>query len=852
MGLCPQYRPQKIMNESLKSLQKYVTKEEVREHALPLDIPAGITVLTPEHPDHLTPVMMYVIGTATPRIGRASDISILTDLLENKKYHVILVDYFNHPDARPHGLDWSLEAIRTDIPNLLEGIPYNRAWYYILPAGYNIKLNEFYWAYDLHGTVGTFERIVNIWNHDFRSCKANAVIHYPDGTEKRVGDTEAHTIYDCVKKDGSPIDMNLYLDLIYPVDPDHDVPVMILSSSSQTRVDCWAGKRPHLTGFLFAGYAGAIYDYSYTPMARDDHYGYYDGNWAPGHITGDNYTYSMGVYNSVIAETAAIRRIRYLARQPGSIYHFDVDHMGVYGNSKGGLCTRLGHQHPETLRGQRYFENECGTTRYEAGQTADDGRGIIRGGKPQPWLTYPDGTRIPSNVQFVYANCGGNYEYITEGHAPTYATGSMKDGSYFGFFPGVVNACRSHNVPSLHYSLSGLGHALGFGEDKDYGVDTYRALFDIAHYWLHGDAAVYQYTAVDKKDGKIAPDAALTVTVSGPVPADQIRKLTPTDTKGRQADGVWESSYGGCTWIFRPTFLVPGETYTSATTELLAENGKAVCDLRPFTFTVDAGVGTRLSSDTEGYLLVKGKKAVFRVANDAHNTLRLLADGKEIGTVRLCGAGLYTADLPAGAAGKHLTFVPVRAAGTYTVFDKPLATLGADEVTYPDVINHRTEGDAIIIDSAGLNDNPYSPWVVGFSALCSFPKVMKTEPLDASDYGRTFRLSLTCRDTTSRVLNLFLNKRAVPCDKENPNYEGIDFYAQNASFRTEAGKPVTRTLSYTVDHDCYWRFLDKRVLTLSGETTTVPGTKMYFPLVVEAVWVEEIVTDADVADVFVL
>lgn len=93
----------------------------------------------------------------------------------------------------------------------------------------------------------------------------------------------------------------------------------------------------------------------------------------------------------------------------------------------------------------------------------------------------------PSNVQFVYANCGGGYDDITYGHAPTFASGSMMDGSYQGFYPGVVNACRTYDIPCVYLSMPELGHALVYGTDKDYGLDGYKALFDMAHYYLKGD-----------------------------------------------------------------------------------------------------------------------------------------------------------------------------------------------------------------------------------------------------------------------------------------------------------------------------------------------------------------------------
>lgn len=83
-------------------------------------------------------------------------------------------------------------------------------------------------------------------------------------------------------------------------------------------------------------------------MARTDHYGYFDGDGSGsvGGITGDNYTYSVSVFNGIKSDTAAIRKIRWLSDYEGDKYKFDVDKIGVYGNSKGGLCTRLGNSTP--------------------------------------------------------------------------------------------------------------------------------------------------------------------------------------------------------------------------------------------------------------------------------------------------------------------------------------------------------------------------------------------------------------------------------------------------------------------------------------------------------------------------
>ena len=189
---------------------------------------------------------------------------------------------------------------------------------YVLPAGYRIEHGVQYWSIDEHGADGSLDYIIRVWNNDFRDRKGNQTITYADGTTKKVKDITATTIDDCVKPDGTPIDLDLRMDIIYPSRPESEVPVMILASSAETRVDSWsASLRPHLTGYLFSGYAGVVYDHPYVPMARDDHYGYFDGT-----VTGHS-AFTLMDYTGVKAQTAAIRRIRYLADAEPEKYKFN-------------------------------------------------------------------------------------------------------------------------------------------------------------------------------------------------------------------------------------------------------------------------------------------------------------------------------------------------------------------------------------------------------------------------------------------------------------------------------------------------------------------------------------------------
>ena len=126
-----------------------------------------------------------------------------------------------------------------------------------------------------------------------------------------------------------------------PIDP---VPVMALASSGGylSTSGTSTGLRPHHTGALFQGYAGVVFDYLYQPMEQSDYYGYYDGRLTSGGVTGDQMSYSLFVYNDKRVNTAAMRYIRYLSLTEPDKYAFDVEHIGVLGNSKGGWISFLG------------------------------------------------------------------------------------------------------------------------------------------------------------------------------------------------------------------------------------------------------------------------------------------------------------------------------------------------------------------------------------------------------------------------------------------------------------------------------------------------------------------------------
>ena len=299
---------------------------------------------------------------------------------------------------------------------------------YILPAGYDIAYNIPYFSYDKYGVAGTFECIVEIWNNDFKSVKRDTIVKWVDEngmpnleltdaiTEKAstdtkkvdyatwfktadgkngisqakletlspaeqkqyqytyIGNTIVREVTDCVQPDGTMIDLNLYMDILYPSDYEGELPVMIAMSSNYTRTASWTGEtRPYLNGPLFNGYVGVVSDYGLVPMCRNDHYGYFCGDSQLNSISGDNGTYSLSYYNGIHSDTALLRTLRKIGVDGLYIEGYgevkapiNPEKIGAYGNSKAGVIVRLANPTPEKLAELRSYEGHNGETRLEA------------------------------------------------------------------------------------------------------------------------------------------------------------------------------------------------------------------------------------------------------------------------------------------------------------------------------------------------------------------------------------------------------------------------------------------------------------------------------------------------------
>lgn len=729
--------------------------------------------------------VLYVMNTNTERIGTDTDEKIVRSLLE-RGYFVLVLDYMNASAACGTDLDWSLQDIRQQLiggssvdgrktytagtysDGKLTGATASTSQCYILPAGYDIAYNISYFSYDQHGSAGLFERIVEIWNNDFKSVWRDTIVKWvnDDGTPKLdktepvsaksandkstvsdygvwftddkgtgaskttaelvamkeandgsyknyvytyIGNTKAQTVTDCVKPDGEMIDLNLYMDVIYPTGyTGDDLPVMMCMSSSYTRADSWSSKtRPHLTGCLFNGYIGIVSDYALVPMCRDDHYGYYNGLYSSlNAVSGDNLTYSLYVHCGVESDSALVRTVRALGSGitdvDGNVVRdsdgkplvlkLDENAIGAYGNSKGGLITRLGAEHPELLTNNRDLEGHGGETRYEAftdaGWTYDDIYIDENGDSTDERIRKPEAqryTEYASNVNLVFANCGGNSHTIMEGHAPTFAVGTSD--SYDYMYREVMTYARTADIPFLGLNHYTIGHDLGYGADDVYGIDIYETFLKFANYHLKGDAAECIIIDVDTTNDigintnetidniyEITSSSSIKLAFTGVIDENEIQKVKISDAvTGKAVSGSWERLFGGQQWKFIPYDIADGTYYVvEVPKELKDSNGNELKNGKIQLFSTSSGLTEAASVSSGTQILDTNGNMYVQFADvdrtQAHETLlRFAVTNDSVGTIVINAVTEYNSTSPQDSAiGEELGSVVVTGKGIYS------------------------------------------------------------------------------------------------------------------------------------------------------------------------------------------
>lgn len=796
-----------------------------------------------------TPIILYAVNTRMDRVGTDSDVEIISSMLE-RGYVVVIADYLNDKKAVSPALDWSTQGMRGRLVagEFFKSVKYLKSTgkYYetfVVPAGHNVSLGHVFWEFDKHSADGTLDKIVETWNNDFRYVKGDVIVKWTDeqgerksvqngfdgtapvwldssgranedGEYIKIKHTKANDISDCSKIDGSPIDLNLYMHIIYPTSPESSVPVMCLASSAEHLAKgASTSDRPQLNGCAFGGYAAVMYDFGYTPMARDDHYSLFNGD-----LTGDSQSYMVHFFNDKKINTAAMRYVRYLSLSDQK-YNFDTEAIGVIGNSKGGWMVYLGEEHPELLPERRIVPGYNGKSRFENGDTVSVG--IIDGGEEQPWLTFA-GETIDSGADFIYASCGGAEEYITEGHAPTYISCNKGDVSFYTSSNSYVNLCKTHNVPAIWFE-NDKGHTFAWGKDVNYGIDTYNAFIDFANFYLRGDSVKILYTDLTDGGKDIPTTKEIFFLFSGAVDESEIVKLTPKDGEGNAAAGKWISEFGGTHWTFKPYGMKGGEMYTVTVPEDFsgvngAEIGKSA-KMRFETAAEKTSSANTVSGSRGTYAYFTNTEEDshtlrFTVEEDGYGVIELYAlsgfdpkapdsaeQGSLIGTYAVTGRGTVEFDVTeycrSIAVGDTVAFLikEAREIGKTTVFEADfnngdLAGVGFAQ-TY--TVGSAPDGEsAIIINKSKLNGGFLNTSMYINQATVATKNNILNVALNKSDIGRRYTIKIKVYDTASRYILAYL-------DSATSSQSGVVDYNWCArNVKTVAGEWTEITLEYTV------------------------------------------------------
>lgn len=888
-----------------------------------------------------TQLVVYVVNTITERIGAKSDVEIIQGMLD-RGYIVAVVDYLNDKDAVSPAIDWSTQIVRgdildgkyfTDTTKLPAGsYPDN----YVVPAGYDVEPYLPFWETDKHGAEGSLERIVENWNTDFRKTNQDVVIPWVDekgnkkatqtdfngnepvwysdaagktaddnGTYTKVKWTLAKDIYDCVDPEGKALDLTMYMHVVYPTSTDENpianAPLMVNANSSGhvTTAQTSGDIRPLVNGGMFRGYVGVVYDYLWFPMARNEHYGYYDGNKSSGGYTYDQMNYSLHLYNDKRINTAAMRYLRYLALSEPDKYKFDTDAIGVYGNSKGSWTTFLGNPELKNYTStdatlttaeleslidarinayisRRQFPGHADETRYQVGEancqtkSATKNGITIDAGELQPWLTY-NGKEILANANFLYPCCGPMIEDMVEGHAPMFASMNLQDNYNSAYASSNDRAILMKNldIPSMAV-IADVGHMYTFGPDQITGIDTYEAFFDFMGYYLKHDTVKVLYVMPLAGTENIETDSTFVVKFTGPVDESELSKISVVDNVGNVYSGSWTSAYGKTEWTFTPDTQLLGNAVLTVTIPagLAADNGKGM----------EADYVAKYSTKNESSSNVNSVKGVngtyfvcsamnmsnvsevflrFLVSNEAANVAELYTvssfnasnpDASEIGelvgSVNLKGAGYYEIDVTeyVGKAASESVFLLKTAKTASVITNEYLSAVkkGRDvTLTANSTAPDGTAATKIVVGVSKQYAAQNHYYYQYPSELFTNNTLIKSTALTESDTGRRFIITLRIYDTVSRLVNVRLNG-ATSLD-----YGTIDVEGSIYNFYSKAGEWVEYSFEYVVRETEFGDVSEQiKKLTLNIQ----PDGCNESPVYVSNLSVTEIVTDIELVD----
>ena len=410
---------------------------------------------------------------------------------------------------------------------------------YFVPAGWRLERGVSFWELDKHGVYGSLNRVLSTYNGYLAANKGVTPVTDP-------GDMRGPS--------GEEIDYSLYLDIVYPSNPVQPVGLLWDSATQSNRMRAYrpATGRIHHIGTVLNGMAWGIVDHCWNPLARDYHYGYWDGG------------YTMEDWNGLAAATAAMRYFKAHADQLG----IDPDLIGGMGHSKGSYTsTRLAD--PDHAGKPEHFRF--------SGQPEGSP-------EPQPWPGFS------STLRASYQSAGNGTrrtQYVTAANVPTMVScGIFDEYNQWLVFPELVATYENLDLNHVALWMTDLAHTLPRNADPILGRDRYELFFQFFRTHLqHATAAAPEVlfvlpssasTAVDLRginryipeDSLLVADKEMMTEREGPIAVQfapnvdvasanagglQIVRLS----NGSVVPGVWTSSRGGSRLSFMPDSILP-------------------------------------------------------------------------------------------------------------------------------------------------------------------------------------------------------------------------------------------------------------------------------------------------------
>ena len=833
------------MKTQFDSLSPYIIQNIALDNDGILGVPVLLTSYTKTDKDKIAPVIEYIVGTNTERIGLEDDVSILRDLIE--EYIVVVVDYQGAPEARGLSLEASIQAVRRRIMDnslTYEGRKVLREgdnW--VLPSGCRLMRHIPYFDLREHAPLGTLDYIVKIWNEDFTEVRGDVPITFPDGTVKLVRDIHPTRVEECLTPNGEPVELKLHLDIIYPSRPKAGTrcPVMVGAASRQSTTGNWImpSSPNYFTDFLYRGYAVMLFEHAYIPMARRDHYGYFPDGPSYKNEHCDRH-HGLGFQTGIRSSCAAVRLLRYMIRTDKELSALDENALGMICISKTGYNYALGVRHPEKLTEMRFlppYHGEC------------------REGAVQPTLTYPDGSEIPSNVQAMYTVSGAGAYYAREDMCPVLVTVGEEESS-LSFYRSVMQNSAQFDTETLYYTVPELGHSHALGYDPKYRLDMYGMVLDFMDTHLKGDHGECAY--ISPPDSSVLRvDEPIVLHFTGKVEEKEVmEKVVLVDVYGRKIPFKDRVSYGGCVHRLVAELPPASAVFVRVPEGLQFANGVKVGKAKESAYQVaiehlrtrGTMVGKVIDGDEDitlsfGLIKWRGKDAPlwlrFKTVGESAQLVGVYRNGEKLGTVGVGPEGYYDFDLTGQETASEALTLTLRAereigVKRYTVDfakeDAPFVLTRNDGVTSR--VERVGERDVLCIDRDLYNYDK----TAGYSL--SVP--LKEEDWTREDFGRKFRIrgEFMTPDAFAPHAVSF----AVHYNRDGKSRYVDQFNTDAHLIHTNecAGEWVCDTLEYSVSNPDYLRpDVDKRCVRIGHDL----GVLYVGPLTIE-----EVTTAVTVAD----